>query len=178
MKIEIDIRELIPLKDFELNWRWEKPHNPNISDSEKAKIEPVSVIESKRLNKIIEYFEIEGNLKNDYIETDWIYASSESDKTKKLFRRKLASIIEKWNEGLIVSWDQTTTLKVTKEIFLKYWDDFCYPSSDDVIIISLETNWIMYYRHNELAKIWIRRNEHTTMATCHAGKNLREENGD
>ena len=178
MKIEIDIRALIPLKDFELNWRWEKSHNPNISDSEKAKIEPVSVIESKRLNKIIEYFEIEGNLKNDYIETDWIYASSESDETKKLFRRKLASITEKWNESLIVSWDQTTTLKITKEIFLKYWDDFCYPSSDDVTIISVETNWIMYYRHYELAKIWIRRNEHTTMATCHAGKNLREENGD
>lgn len=163
MRIEIDNSEIIPLNDFELSWRWEKTHNPVISDSEKAQIQPVSEIESKRLNKVIDYFEIEDNLSNDFIESDWIIANSENDEKIKTFRNKLTSILNSWNENVIVTWNRTTTLKTTKEIFIKYWDDFCYPSSDDVTIISEETNWVMFYRHFEVANIWTRKkNEHTT----------------
>ncbi|MBB6681199.1 hypothetical protein H4O20_07055 [Aequorivita sp. 609] len=157
MRIEIINSEIIDLKEFELNWRWEKTHNPDISDLEKAQIEPVSEIESKRLNKVIDYFEIEDNLSNDFIETDWISASSENDEKIDTFRNKLTSILDTWDENVIVTWNRTTALKTTKEIFLKYWDDFCYPSSDDVTIISEETNWVMFYRHFEVANIWTRK---------------------
>lgn len=157
MRIEINNSEIIDLKDFELNWRWEKTHNPDISDLEKTQIEPVSATESKRLNKVIDYFEIEDNLSNDFIETDWISANSENEKKIDTFRNKLTSILETWDENVIVTWNRTTTLKTTKEMFLKYWDDFCYPSSDDVTIISEETNWVMFYRHFEVANIWTRK---------------------
>lgn len=161
MRIEIDNCEIIPLNDFELSWRWEKTHNPVISVFEKAQIEPVSEIESKRLNKVIDYFEIEDNLSNDFIESDWIIANSENDEKINTFRNKLTSILNSWNENVIVTWNRTTTLKTTKEIFIKYWDDFCYPSSDDVTIISEETNWVMFYRHFEVAKIWTRKKTNT-----------------
>ena len=161
MRIEIDNREIIPLEDFELNWRWEKTHNPIISDLEKAQIEPVSEIESKRLNKVIDYFEIDDNLRENYIETDWLSASCENDEKIESFRNSLSTVLESWNENVIVTWDRTTTLKTTKELFLKYWDDFCYPSSDDVIIISEETNWIMFYNHIEVAKIWTKKKTNT-----------------
>ena len=161
MRIEIDNSEITDLKDFKLNWRWEKTHNPGISDSEKAQIEPVSEIESKRLNKVIDYFEIEDNLRNDFIETDWMSANSENDEKIDAFRNKLTSILDTWDENVIVTWNRTTTLKTTKEVFLKYWDDFCYPSSDDVTIISEETNWVMFYNHIEVAKIWTTKNTNT-----------------
>lgn len=161
MRIQIDSREIISLKDFELNWRWEKTHNQDISDLEKAQIEPVSEIESKRLNKVIDYFESEDNLRNDFTETDWISANSENDEKKDTFRNNLSSLLKSWNENVIVTWNRTTTLKTTKELFLKYWDDFCYPSSDDVTIISEETNWVMFYNHIEVAKIWTRKKANT-----------------
>jgi hypothetical protein len=157
LRIEIDYNEIIPLKDFELNWRWKKTHNPNISDYEKIQIEPVSEIESKRLNKVIDYFEVEDNLRKDFIDNDWISATCDKEENIELFRNKLTSILDPWPENVIVTWNRRTTLKTTKELFLKYWDDFCYPSSDDVTIISEDTNWIMFYNHIEVAKIWTRK---------------------
>lgn len=157
MKIELDHNEIIPLNNFSLNWRWEETHNSMISISEKALIKPVSESESKRLNKVIDYFEVEDNLKKDFNETEWISASCEKVEKIDSFRKTIDSILEPWNENVIITWNRTTTLTTTKEIFLKYWDDFCYPSSDDVTIISEDTNWIMFYDHIEVAKIWTRK---------------------
>lgn len=156
MRIEIDEREIIPLKDFELSWRWNKSHSPNISEEEKELIRPLSKTESKRLNKVISYFENESNLKLKFTETDWIYAGAEDDDEILLFRSILSNILEGWNEDVIISWNRNTVVKTSKVIFLKYWDDFCYPTSDDVTIISKETNWVMFYNHIEVVKIWTR----------------------
>ena len=87
MKIELDNNEIIPLNNFSLNWRWEETHNSMISISEKALIKPVSESESKRLNKVIDYFEVEDNLKKDFNETEWISASCENVEKIDLFSK-------------------------------------------------------------------------------------------
>ena len=38
------------------------------------------------------------------------------------------------SQTVIVHWDNTTAVETTWEVFAHYWDDFCYPSSDDVDI--------------------------------------------
>ncbi|AUC80733.1 hypothetical protein [Lacinutrix sp. Bg11-31] len=154
MNIEIDHREIITLNDFELGWRWKKTHNPNILETEKNQILPVSDIESKRLYKVIKYFETEGNLSEKHVQTDWLSAIQESEEKIERFRTQIESILEPWDESILINWHRNITLKTTKEIFLKYWTDFLYPSSDDVTIISEKTNWIIFYRHFEVANIW------------------------
>jgi hypothetical protein len=154
LHIEIDHREIITLEEFELGWRWDKSHCPDISDSEKEKINPLSEMESKRINKVIDYFESEHNLSKEYTQTDWISANSESDEKIDRFRKQLELILEKWDEEIIITWHRKTTLKTTKKVFIKYWTDFLYPSSDDVTLISVKTNWVMFYRHFEVANIW------------------------
>ncbi|WP_107037520.1 hypothetical protein [Brumimicrobium mesophilum] len=158
LRIEIDKNEIIALSDFELSWRWEKSHNSIISDFEKDQIIPVSEMESKRLNKVIDFFELEDDLSKKFINHDWIRATSDHEDNIALFRKKITSILEPWTENVLITWNRGTTLKTTKELFLKYWDDFCYPSSDDVTIISEETNWVMFYNHVEMAKIWTLKN--------------------
>lgn len=145
------------MDDFALKWRWDNTHNPNISISEMKEIQPLSEVESKRINKIIDYFENEYNLKGMYQQTDWISATAESDEKIERFRNQLSSIIEKWNDGVIITWNRSTTLRTTKSVFLKYWDDFCYPSSDNVTVISEDVNWIMFYNHIEVVKVWTRK---------------------
>lgn len=157
MKIEINHNEIIQLSHFNKNWRWEKSHNSTISSFEKALINPVSESESKRLNKVIKFFENENNLKKEFNETEWMNVGTESIEKIDFYRKKFNSILRPWNENIIITWNRKETLTTTKEIFLKYWDDFCYPSSDDVIIISIETNWVMFYNHIEVAKIWTRK---------------------
>lgn len=154
MNIEIDIREIIPLENFELGWRFDKTHNPDISESEKELILALSEDESKRLNKIIDFFENENYLKYKYSETDWISASSENQEKTERFRNQLELILKPWNENILISWQRKTVLKTTKEIFLKYWTDYLYVGSDDVTIISEKTNWILFYKHFEVANVW------------------------
>ena len=161
MNINIDYKEVIPLKDFKLGWRWEKDCNPDISELEKEQIQPVSESESKRLNKIIDYFEFEQNLIEKYSQTDWISANAENNLKVERFRNQLELILEPWNEGIIITWQRNITLKTTKTIFLKYWTDFLYPSSDDVTLISEKTNWIIFYRHFEVANIWTKKETNT-----------------
>ncbi|WP_162628178.1 hypothetical protein [Arcticibacterium luteifluviistationis] len=147
------------MSEFELGWRWAKTHSPDISKLEIEQILPVSDIESRRLNKVIQYFENDSNLRGKYTESDWMRASSESDEKIEKFRKNLDAILEKWEEGVIITWNRHITLKTSKEIFLKYWTDFLYPSSDDVTIISEKTNWVMFYHHIEVANIWTRISE-------------------
>ncbi|WP_306639816.1 hypothetical protein [Sanyastnella coralliicola] len=154
MKIEIDKNQIIDLEDFELNWRWKESHSSTILATEKAQIKPVSEKESERLNEMIAYFENEDNLRTAFHQTGWFSAKCDSDEDSSNFRNKLRSILEAYNEDVIVTWNRSTTLKTSKEIFIKYWDDFCYPSSDDITVISEETNWVLFYRHFEAVNVW------------------------
>ena len=156
MNIQIDKKEIIPLNDFKLGWRFDKVHNSDISDYDKKEIFALSENESKRLNKIIDYYEIESNRIGKYLETDWFSANSENEDKIERFRNQVENYLKPFDEDVIISWERKLTLKTTKKIFIKYWTDFLYPSSDDVTIISERTNWILFYNHCEVANIWIK----------------------
>ncbi|HMA35250.1 MAG TPA: hypothetical protein VKY74_12345 [Chloroflexia bacterium] len=53
-------------------------------------------------------------------------------------------------QRIVVSWGPDTAVITTAAIFCTYWDDFCYPASDDADIIPLEEDWIVVYRHEEV----------------------------
>lgn len=158
MKIEIDEKEIIPLDEFSLNWRFNETQNTTISKIEKSKIYPLSEVESKRINNIIDYFENELNRMKYFSEKGWFSATQDSIKNIERFINVVDNELNMCEEDLIVTWNRKTTLKTTKQIFLKFWTDFLYPSSDDVTIISEKTNWIMFYSHYEVANIWKRNN--------------------
>jgi len=52
---------------------------------------------SKRLNKIIDFFENENYLKDKYSETDWMSANSENQEKVERFRNQLELILKLWN---------------------------------------------------------------------------------
>jgi hypothetical protein len=156
LNIQIDKREIIALSDFELGWRFDKDYNSDISDYDKKEIFALSENESKRLNKVIDYYEIESNRIGKYLEIDWFSANSENEDKIERFRNQVENYLKPFNEDIIISWERKLTLKTTKKIFIKYWTDFLYPSSDDVTIISERTNWILFYNHCEVANIWIK----------------------
>jgi len=156
-KIEIDTAEIIPFEEFELNWRWDDVHNPNISLEDKGQIKPLSIVESKRINKVIDYFESESNFCKTFESTDWFRVSSETKKSIEKFSNDFHELTEGYNENLFISWNRSTCIYTTKEIFMKYWSDFCYPSSDNITIISELTNWVYFYNHIEVGQFWKRK---------------------
>lgn len=122
LNIQIDKKEIIPLSDFALGWRFDKVNNSDISDYDKNEIFALSENESKRLNKIIDYYEIESNRIGKYLETDWFSANSENEGKIEKFRNQVETYLQPFNEDLIVSWERKLTVKTTKKIFLEILD--------------------------------------------------------
>lgn len=159
MKIEYNKNEVINFEDFELNWRWDEIHNPEITNEEKTQILSFSIFESKRINKVIDYFEFEPNLHELFTPTDWFRVSCKTEKSKQNFTTEFKQLTSDFEENIFVSWNHSTCVYTTRDIFLRYWDDFCYPSSDNLTIISEKTNWIFFFNHIEVGKFWRRKSE-------------------
>lgn len=52
-------------------------------------------------------------------------------------------------ERVVVSWVKGTAVETTWEIFTRYWNDFCYPASDDVTVYPPTGEWVLVYHHEE-----------------------------
>ena len=48
-----------------------------------------------------------------------------------------------------VLWAEEVAVQTEWGVFSEYWDDFCYPSSDDVIAIPIVGNWELRYHYYE-----------------------------
>lgn len=62
------------------------------------------------------------------------------------------------SEQVIVRWDASTAVRTTWEVFTSYWDDFCYPGSDDVEVFPQSGAWLLLYHHWEQFE-WGRRQQ-------------------
>jgi hypothetical protein len=48
-----------------------------------------------------------------------------------------------------LSWQPDTAVLTNWCIFAKYWDEFCYPASDDLIVLPTDRRWALLYHHSE-----------------------------
>ena len=46
--------------------------------------------------------------------------------------------------------NSNNAIVVDKQLFLTHWDDFCYPSSDDVFMWPNDLSWVLFYSHEEV----------------------------
>lgn len=54
-----------------------------------------------------------------------------------------------FSTSVILSWDKDIALRTTWGIFTSYWDDFCYPMSDDLVVWPEDEKWVLLYHHEE-----------------------------
>jgi hypothetical protein len=55
------------------------------------------------------------------------------------------------NSQVVLFWLQDScTILTDLQTFIVNWEDFYYPSSDDLIVINQIDNWVMYFTHYEL----------------------------
>ena len=48
-----------------------------------------------------------------------------------------------------LSWQPDTAVLTHWGIFAKYWSEFCYPASDDLIVLPVDRCWVLAYHHSE-----------------------------
>jgi hypothetical protein len=74
------------------------------------------------------------------------------------------AVVEGWlgalpvppDQVVIVSWDRETAVQTDWQFFCRFWDDFCYPSSDDVTVTTTGDDWLVCYEHFEVLTFYRR----------------------
>jgi len=51
---------------------------------------------------------------------------------------------------VFVAWNRTTGLSLPWREFIAYWDDFCYPSSDDIFVFPQLGSGTLAWNHYEV----------------------------
>lgn len=131
---------------FELIYRFTDSRHTVLSPTELKEIQPVSELKAKEVSDyVLSFYDEKGQL-NETLVQEIIGMDVTQDKVDagEWLRNLLPNA-----DSIIISWDTKNCVVTNTDIFCQYWDAFCYPSSDDVTIFSMSSNWIMSYAHYE-----------------------------
>lgn len=132
------------INNFVLKWRFTDKNYSLLAPEDLSKIRPLEKESASIVWRQSIKLSSEGNypsLNNaEYIEC------ADHQSVQKWLQSKLQG------EEIIVSWDSEVAVITTPSMVSRYWDDFCYPASDDVTIWSENKQWVVCYSHDE--KFW------------------------
>ena len=138
----------------QLKWRWTEPDHAQFSQEELDQIKPLVEPDAKQVHQLL--------LKSwdDYSLVPDQFVSIVEQSTKD---QKTSSIVA-WLQKTVpteepiffISWDDRNCVSCSRDLFVSRWDDFCYPSSDDVLISPQSMNWLLYYFHEEVFYFGVR----------------------
>ncbi|MES9974871.1 MAG: hypothetical protein ABW094_11465 [Candidatus Thiodiazotropha sp.] len=136
--MDIEALEKTNIDNFKLKRRWTDPDYLDMPEEDLEKInvlspESASAVFGESLRLIQE-----SNIENE----GQRISTNNSDLAEYLARIDVESKI-------FVSWSPDCAVVTTLNIFIKYWGDFCYPSSDDVSIWPVNNAWFLQYFHYE-----------------------------
>ena len=134
------------ISDFPLIWRWTNASHALFSESELEGLHPCSPAEAARFHDVSRSFDTRTGLDQMHFASVLVQSASISTSEGCSWLRSQASHLA---EPVTVSWDRETALRTSWEFFTRHWDDFCYPSSDDVLVVPDSGDWALGYYHDE-----------------------------
>ena len=134
------------LDKFPLKWRWTEKEYCILPKDELAQITPLESSSAKKVwDKTLTFID----KKSDFSANPEMFTvidtinSTDIEKSSNWLKETIP------NSKVIVSWQPGTAVLTSTEIFIKYWDEFCYPASDDVTIYPEDESWVLHYWHEE-----------------------------
>lgn len=131
---------------FELAWRWTQPSHNVLPPEVMAQIVPVEEVTAPT------GLTVRDQLNRAQLIDIRSMGTFDVDGARQWLRKLPVDPTEK----IIIDWGLRSAVQTTWEIFTRFWDDFCYASSDDVEIFPPSAGWILLYHHWELFE-WGRR---------------------
>jgi hypothetical protein len=135
------------ISGFPLIWRWTSSAHALFSASDLAALRPCSFIEAARIHDDSRPFDLREGLDPRHFRSVRAHSADISNREGCFWLRTQAPDL---SEQVTVSWDRETALRARWEFFTAQWDDFCYPSSDDVLVIPDSGSWALRYHHSEI----------------------------
>lgn len=125
---------------FELAWRWTNPSHNVLPPEVMAQIVPLDEV------AVPSGLAVRDQLNRAQVIDIRSMSTCDVDEA----RRWLLELPAVPAEKIVINWGLRSAVQTTWEIFARFWDDFCYPSSDDVEIYPPSGDWILLYHHREL----------------------------
>lgn len=127
------------IETFPLAWRWTQPSHAVLPSDVLKTLMPLSDAESDRL-----YARGEDAFRQR-MDITAVHRADEDCESTRLWLMKLGIAP---GEQVSVVWDRKTAISLPWEAFVAYWDDFCYPSSDDVFVFPENSQRLLAWRHD------------------------------
>jgi hypothetical protein len=144
--INIEEVDFISIDSFPLKWRWTDSRWNKFPANALNSIQPLAESKARELCQYSLAFEDQSGLIESLFES---IARINTSGDESEVRQWLIARSSDLNQAVVVSWDNKLAALVKWEVFCEYWDDFCYPSSDDVAIFPLSEGWMLSYSHDE-----------------------------
>ncbi len=128
------------IEKFPLAWRWTESSHTILPPDVLASMVPLQGEDADRLyGRGEEVFRVA-------VESRMLHVAKDSEVARAWLRRLPFS-----SDGRVfVAWDRATGLSLPWEKFIAYWDDFCYPSSDDVFVFPQAGSGVLAWNHEEV----------------------------
>jgi len=139
--------DFLAFDEFDLKWRFTEERYNCLPARDIALIRPLTGRNAKRFYLYSEKYLGNATLKKSEFSTIESFATPLDDEEA---RNWLRARPVRPDTTVAVCWDRTNCVITLWRIFCTYWDDFCYPSSDDILIWSSQENWLLYYCHHEV----------------------------
>jgi len=136
----------IPVDDFSLNWRFIE----NLPLSVAGQLKPLNNIASKFLNDIIIDQQLHKDTpfkKGHFNKAEKIKITNGNDDA---IREWLAALQIPSDKQVFLSWDNSTNMIAPWNLVIQYFDDFHYPSSDDLTIFDESLSWAVLFSHSNM----------------------------
>ena len=144
--LRIEESDFRSMESFPLKWRWTDLRWNKLPDDALNAIQPLSESKTRELCQHSLAFEDQSGLIESLFETT---ARINTSGNELEIRQWLIDRSSDLNQTVVVTWDNELAALVKWEVFCEFWDDFCYPSSDDVMIFPLSGEWMLSYSHDE-----------------------------
>ena len=133
------------IRDHKLAWRWTDIKNTVLPSDVLAQLKPFGLFDAALIHQRSLEFLDQESLSQLYNQTQI--------KIDELSSSEVSSWLEIQQPILdaevTLSWDPEAALKTTWAIFIKHWDEFCYPGSDDLVVFPSSNDWVLFYHHSE-----------------------------
>lgn len=152
--IVLQASDFLDLASFQLSQRWIQEAHARLAHDELKKIRPILPKVAGRIYReleeaVLSRFEMPGQ--------NFFSCGASSLDVAGLDREATANWINeqlpKEEENVIVSWislGRDVAAAVQRDLFIKQWDDFCYPLSDDIDIWTPGLSFVLRYSRDEV----------------------------
>lgn len=143
-----------PMESFALRWRWTNEYSPNLSVEERAHVRPLKPDPAKRAWDESLRFVSEGH---DFRPCETLFPNvsslDTSEREPEQVRDWLEACVPRGERLVVISWQPDLAVVTDHGLFVRYWDDFCYPGDDARIWPAGwggAPDWVVHHWHEEV----------------------------